>query len=316
MKEPRFVGIDVSKSQLDVASLPDGEIKEFSNNKRGIEKLVDWVQEEPPELVVLEATGGLEIAVSVALFEAGLSLSITNPRRVRDFAKATGRLAKTDRIDAMVLADFAMKMRPEPTPVPDEHSRRMSALMTRRRQVMSMITAEKNRLCSAHDDVAPSLRAHIAWLEDERDDIDKELCDTIRSNPDSAAKEDILCSVPGVGPVLTATLLVDLPELGDLDRKQVAALVGVAPLNRDSGQHRGKRFCWGGRARVRNTLYMAALSASKHNPIIRPFYERLIAAGKPQKVALTACMRKLLIILNAMMRDMTPWQPRIDPLPA
>lgn len=316
MKEPRFVGIDVSKSQLDVASLPDGEVKEFPNSKRGIEKLVQWVQEDPPELVVLEATGGLEMAVSVALFEAGVCVSIANPRRVRDFAKAARYLAKTDRIDAMVLADFALKMRPEPTAMPDERRRRMSALTTRRRQVMSMITAEKNRLCSAHDDVAPSIKAHIAWLKDQRNAIDKEIHDTIRSDPDTAAKGDILSSVPGVGPVLTATLLVDLPELGQLDRKQVAALVGVAPLNRDSGQHQGKRFCWGGRGKVRPTLYMAALSAATYNPIIRPFYEKLVTAGKPKKVALTACMRKLLIILNAMMRDMKPWEPRINSSPA
>ena len=179
-----------------------------------------------------------------------------------------------------------------------------------------MITAEKNRLRSAHPEVAPRLRTHIAWLQEERDGIDRELYDEIRSDPVSTAKSRLLCSVPGVGDVLSATLLVELPELGQLDRKQIAALVGVAPLNRDSGQYRGQRFCWGGRAKVRSTLYMGALSASRSNPIIRPFYERLLAAGKPQKVALTACMRKLLIILNAMMRDMTPWQPTNDMLSA
>jgi transposase len=316
MEALRFVGIDVSKSQLDAASLPDGEITEFSNDERGIEQLVKWVQERTPELIVLEATGGLETAVSVALFEAGCALAITNPRQVRDFARAAGKLAKTDKIDAMVLADFAMRMRPEPKAVPDAQSRRLSALMTRRRQIVTMITAEKNRLPSAHPELAPSIRIHIAWLEEERDGIDKELHDEIRSDPVSVAKGDLLCSVPGVGPVLTATLLIELPELGELDRKQIAALVGVAPLNRDSGQHRGKRFCWGGRARVRTALYMGALSASRSNPMIRPFYERLVAAGKPKKVALTACMRKLLIILNAMIRDMTPWQPTSDLLPA
>lgn len=316
MLEPRFIGIDVSKSQLDAASLPDGEAKEFTNDERGIEQLVSWAQERIPELIVLEATGGLETAVSVALFEAGCALSITNPRQVRDFAKATGHLAKTDKIDAIVLADFAMKIHPEPTTLPDAHSRRMSALMTRRRQIVSMISAEKTRLASAHPEVSPRLKIHIAWLKEERDEIDKELHDQIRRDPVSDAKAKLLCSVPGVGPVLTATLLVDLPELGQVDRKQVAALVGVAPLNRDSGKHRGKRFCWGGRARVRKTLYMAALSASRSNPTIQSFYQRLIAAGKPPKVALTACMRKLLIILNAMMRDMTPWQPTSDTLPA
>jgi len=316
MLEPRFVGIDVSKAVLDVASLPDGEVKQFTNDECGIEQLVSWVQEYVPELIVLEATGGLETAVSVALFEAGFALSITNPRKVRDFARATGHLAKTDKLDAVVLADFALKIRPEPTTLPDAHSRHLSALMSRRRQIVSMITAEKNRLGSAHPEVAPRLGIHIAWLEEELKAITKELHNGIRSDPISEAKGKLLGSVPGVGPVLTATLLVELPELGEVNHKQIAALVGVAPLNRDSGQHRGKRFCWGGRARVRTTLYMAALSASRTNPTIRPFYQRLIDAGKPPKVALTACMRKLLIILNAMMRDMAPWQPASDMLPA
>jgi transposase len=313
--EPRFVGIDVSKIRLDVAIAPDGQVGEFANDQDGIAQLVKWVASFSPELVVVEATGGMEMAVAVAVYAAGCNVVIENPRKVRDFARATGQLAKTDKIDAVVLADFAMKVRPEPRPLPDEHSRRLSALLSRRRQIVSMIVAEKNRLARAHPDVTPRVMIHIAWLEEELNDIDKELHREIRRNPISQAKGQLLRSVPGVGPVLTNTLLIELPELGSLNRKQVAALVGVAPLNRDSGQHRGKRFCWGGRARVRTVLYMAALSASRYNPTIRRFHQRLIAAGKPQKVALTACMRKLLIILNAMVRDMQPWRATGPTLP-
>jgi len=314
--EPRFVGIDVSKAQLDVAIAPDDQVGEFANDQDGITELVKWVSSFSPELVVVEATGGLETGVVVAVHEAGCNVVIENPRKVRDFARATGQLAKTDKIDAVVLADFAMRVRPEPRPLPDEHSRRLSALLSRRRQLVSMIAAEKNRLARAHSDVAPRISMHIAWLEQERDETDKELHREIRNNPISQEKDKLLRSVPGVGPVLTKTLLIELPELGQLNRKQVAALVGVAPLNRDSGQHRGKRFCWGGRARVRTVLYMAALSAAQYNPTIRRFHQRLIAAGKPQKVALTACMRKLLIILNAMIRDMEPFSATRPTLPA
>lgn len=311
-----FVGIDVCKSQLDVAVAPDGQVGEFANAREGIAKLIDWLSSLSPELVVVEATGGLETSVAVAVYAAGYNVVIENPRKVRDFARATGRLAKTDKIDAVVLADFAMRVCPEPRALPDEHSRRLSALLSRRRQLVSMIAAEKNRLARAHSDVAPRISVHIAWLEGELDETDKELHGEIRRDPVSHEKGKLLRSVPGVGPVLTQTLLIELPELGQLNRKQVAALVGVAPLNRDSGQHRGKRFCWGGRARVRTVLYMAALSAARYNPTIRQFHQRLIAAGKPPKVALTACMRKLLIILNAMIRDMEPFCATRPTLPA
>jgi len=308
MSQERFVGIDVSKELLDVAAAPDGESHTYTNDEKGIRQLVEQLQPIPPALIVLEATGNLEIPVAVALAAAGFQVAIINPRQARDFAKATGRLAKTDKIDAVALAEFAQKIRPEPRPIPDQQRRRLAAQMSRRRQLIGMLVQEKNRLTSAHPDLQADLTEHIGWLQQKLDCLDQELRAELRRSPICREKEQLLRKVPGVGPVLSSTLLIELPELGQVTHKQIAALVGVAPLNRDSGRRRGKRSCWGGRAKVRQVLYMAALSASRHNPTIQPFYARLIAAGKPEKVALTACMRKLLIILNAMMRDMQPWQ--------
>lgn len=309
MDQERFVGIDVSKELLDVAVAPDGGPQEYSNDENGIRQLVEDLQALAPALIVLEATGNLELPAAAALTASGLQVAIINPRQARDFAKATGRLAKTDKIDAAALAEFAQKVQPDVRSIPDDQRQRLSALMSRRRQLMGMLVQEKNRLTSAHPDLRDDLREHIDWLQQRLDDLDRDLRAELRRSPICREKEKLLRNVPGVGPVLTSTLLIELPELGQVEHKQIAALVGVAPLNRDSGRRRGKRSCWGGRAKVRRVLYMAALSASRHNPTIRSFYVRLIAAGKPEKVALTACMRKLLIILNAMMRDMQPWQP-------
>ena len=309
MDEERFVGIDVSKELLDVAVVPDGESQQYSNDENGIRQLVEHLQALAPALIVLEATGNLELPAAAALTAAGLQVAIVNTRQARDFAKATGRLAKTDKIDAAALAEFAQKVEPEPRPIPDQQRQRLNALMSRRRQLLGMLVQEKNRLTSAHPDLHADLREHIAWLQQKLDDLDRDLRSELRRSPICREKEQLLRKVPGVGPVLTSTLLIELPELGQINHRQIASLVGVAPLNRDSGRRRGKRSCWGGRAKVRRVLYMAALSASRHNPIISQFYTRLLAAGKPEKVALTACMRKLLIILNAMIRDMQPWQP-------
>lgn len=304
-----YVGIDVSKDHLDVAVAPTGEIHSFANDQKGIRDLVDTLSSVSPTIVVLEATGGLEIAAAAELGLAGLAVAIINPRQARDFAKAMGRLAKTDTIDAGVLADFAQRVQPEPRPMPDEQTQRLSALITRRRQMIEMMVAEKNRLRRTHFEIRARLKAHIAWLEQALDEIDDDLDHEVRKSPLWREKEDLLRSVPGVGPVLSITLLAQLPELGSLNRKQIAALVGVAPLNRDSGRWRGHRTCWGGRANVRCALYMGALTAIRYNPVIKVFYDRLVAKGKAKKVALVACMRKLLIILNAMMRDNKPWLP-------
>jgi transposase len=240
---------------------------------------------------------------------AGVPVVVVNPRHVRDFAKATGKLAKTDALDAQMLAHFAEVMRPEARPLPDEQTQTLAAILTRRRQLVEMLTAEKNRLASARKPVRKSLRAHIAWLERELSHTDSDLAHAIRESPVWREKEELLQSTPGVGPVVTTTLLANLPELGTLTAKQIAALVGVAPFNRDSGTLRGKRTVWGGRAQVRAVLYMGTLVATRFNPVIHAFYQRLCAAGKAKKVALTACMRKLLIILNAMLKHRTPWRP-------
>jgi transposase len=309
VNQDRFVGIDVSKDALDVAIAPDGVSKQFTNDKNGIGQLVEHLQSLAPALIVLEATGNLELPAAAALKAAGLQVAIVNPRQSRHFAQCTGKLAKTDRIDAATLAEYAQKIRPEPRPVPDQQRQRLNALMSRRRQLIGMLVQEKNRLSSAHPDVRADVREHIDWLQQRLDDLDRDLRSELRLNPDCREKEKLMRKVPGVGSVLTMTLLIELPELGQIDHRKIASLVGVAPLNRDSGLRRGKRSCWGGRAKVRRVLYMAALSASRHNPVISQFYARLIAAGKPEKVALTACMRKLLTILNAMIRDMQPWQP-------
>lgn len=305
-----FVGIDVSKAQLDVALRPEGRFA-APNTEVGIAQVLTHLQAVSPTLVVLEATGGLEIPLTGALAAAGMPVVVVNPRQVRDFATATGKLAKTDALDAQTLAHFAEVMRPEPRPLPDEQTQTLAALLTRRRQLVEMLTAEKNRLASARTPVRKSLRTHITWLERELSHTDSDLAHAIRESPVWREKEELLQSTPGVGPVVTTTLLANLPELGTLTAKQIAALVGVAPFNRDSGTLRGKRTVWGGRAQVRAVLYMGTLVATRFNPVIRAFYQRLCAAGKPKKVALTACMRKLLIILNAMLKHRTPWRPEL-----
>jgi transposase len=302
------VGIDVAKDRLDVAQRPGTEVWWVTNDDRGIADLVARLRALRPTLVVLEATGGIELPVVGALAAAGLPVVVVNPRQTREFARATGRLAKTDAIDAQVLARFAEAVRPALRPLPDAATQQLSGLVARRRQVIEMLTAEKNRLRTAAPAVRDHIKEHILWLEGSLSDLDSELGQVIHSSNIWRAQDDLLQSTPGVGTVLSTTLLAHLPELGTLNRKEIAALVGVAPLNRDSGTMRGRRTVWGGRSDVRTALYMAALAATRFNPVIRAFYQRLEAAGKPKKVALTACMRKLLTILNAMMRHQTRWQ--------
>ncbi len=296
---PVFIGIDVSKAHLDVAVLSSGETWQEPNDEAGIAHLVGRVRALGPTLVVLEATGGLEMPVAVV-----------NPRQVRDFAKSLGLLAKTDSLDAQVIAQFAQRVCPTPRPLPDVQAQELSALLARRRQLIQMRTAEENRLGST---MMPALRQeiqeHLAWLEERLQRLDDDLGNRLRESPLWREKEDLLRSVPGVGPVLSSTLLADLPELGTLARKQIAALVGVAPINHDSGRRKGQRHIRGGRAQVRSTLYMATIASTRCNPIIRFFYLRLCAQGKPKKVALVASMHKFLIILNAMLKHRTPWNP-------
>jgi transposase len=300
-----FVGIDVSQVRLDIAVRP-GTSFSIMHDESAIATLVEQLRALSPTLIVLEATGGMEIPLTSALATAGVPVVVVNPRQVRDFAKASGRLAKTDVLDAQVLAQFAEVMRPQLRRLPDAEARALATLLTRRRQLVEMLTAEKNRLLSTSSPIRKRVRAHIAWLDWELDHTNTELSEAIRQSPVWREKDDLLQSVPGVGPVLTSTLLANLPELGTLTHKQIAALVGVAPLNRDSGTLRGRRTVWGGRAQVRAVLYMSAIVAARFNPVIRAFYQRLHASGKVKKVALTACMRKLLTILNAMLKHRTP----------
>jgi transposase len=302
-----FVGIDVSKARLDVAVRPSGASESFLNDAAGIKELVKRLEEIQATLIVLEATGGVERGVTRALASAELPVVVVNPRQVRDFAKATGQLAKTDHIDAVVLARFAEAVRPAVRPLPDEITLELRALIARRRQITEMIVAENNRLGGVSKAVKKRIDAHIRWLEAELGRADKDLDQSIRHSPIWQENQDLLRTVPGIGPVVSRSLIAELPELGKLNRKQIAALVGVAPLNRDSGTLRGRRSIWGGRAAVRAVLYMAALVASRHNGVIRAFYQRLRSAGKAPKVALVACMRKLLTILNAMIKHKTRW---------
>lgn len=305
--ERTYVGIDVSKKCLDVVLRPSGEYLEATNDEQGIRSLVARLEEACPALVVLEATGGLEQTVAAALALASIPVAVVNPRQVRDFAKAVGRLAKTDKIDAAVLSHFAEAVRPEPRPLADEDARELHALVLRRRQILDMITAESNRARTAPKSLKRRIKAHLRWLKKELERANEDLERAVRESPVWREKDDLLRSVPGVGPTLSATLLAELPELEHLDRRRLAALVGVAPLNRDSGTLRGIRTTWGGRSSVRKTLYMATLSATRSNPAIQEFYGRLVAAGKPKKVALTACMRKLLAIVGAVLRNRSPW---------
>jgi transposase len=306
-----FVGIDVSKAQLDVGVSGSDDVSSLPNSEPGISELVRWLGELSPTLVVMESTGGFEVPAAAALAASGVPVVIANPRQVRDFARATGQLAKTDQIDAHILALFAERVRPVPRPLPDEAARELDAIIGRRRQIIDMLTAEKNRLGFALAPVQKGIKKHIRWLERQLSDVDSDLDELIRNSPVWRTKNDLLRDVPGVGPNLARTLIAELPELGQLTHKQIAALVGVAPFSRDSGLMRGKRMIWGGRSSVRTALFLSTWSASKWNPVIRVFYQRLRANGKPPKVAMVACMRKLLVILNAMIRDGREWDPSI-----
>ena len=307
---PLFVGIDVAKDTLDVAVRPTTETWTVGNDEAGITALVTQLQTVTPTLVVLEATGGFQGAVTAALAAAGLPVVVVNPRQVHAFARAVGILAKTDRIDARVIAHFAEAVRPIPRPLPDAETQELRALLGRRRQLIEMLTAEGHRLASAPPSVRDAIQQHLTWLEDQRTVLEDTMTQRIQASAGWQAKDEVLRSIPGVGPILARTMVGQVPELGTLDAKPLAALVGVAPFNRDSGTLRGRRTVYGGRAEVRAVLYMGALVATKHNPVIKAFYKRLCAAGKAKKVALTACMHKLLTIMNAMVRDMIPWQPR------
>jgi transposase len=304
-----FVGIDVARASLDIATRPTGDRWQVGNDPTGIGALVARLQAVQPVLIVMEATGGLETAVVAALGSVGLPVVAVNPRQVRDFAKAVGQLAKTDALDAQVLAHFAEAVRPAVRPLPDAATRELSALVTRRRQLVEMLTAEENRRKTASTAIRADIGEHIAWLRKRLQGVDRELSQAIRGSALWREQEDLLRSVPCIGPALSAILLADLPELGTLGCKQLAALVGLAPLNRDSGTLRGKRTIWGGRASVRAALYMGALVGSRCNPVLRAMYTRLVAAGKTTKRALTACMHKLLPILNAMLKHRTTWAP-------
>jgi transposase len=307
-----FVGIDVAKAELVVGERPSAAQWTVPNEEAGIRTLTERLLTEQPALIVLEATGGYELAAVGALAAAGLPVVVVNPRQIRDFARATGQLAKTDALDAGVLALFAERVRPPVRPVATEEQTDLAAVLARRRQLLEMLVAERNRLGQVFGRqtklVKRSLKQHIAYLERELRMTDTELGERIRKSPVWCAQDDLLRSVPGVGPVLAVTLLAEVPELGSLTRKEIAKLVGVAPLNRDSGTLRGQRAIVGGRSAVRAALYMAALVATRHNTAIRTFYQRLVAAGKPKKLALPACMRKLLIILNAIMKTNKRWQ--------
>ena len=303
------IGIDVSKAMLDVAVHPTGQRWQVPNDPDGIADLVSRLQELVPERIVLEATGGLEVPAVAALGSVGLPVVAVNPRQARDFARATGRLAKTDALDASVLAQFGAVINPAVRPLRDDAARRLAALLARRRQVLGMRVAEHNRLAATReDDLRADIREHLRWLDKRLDGLDGELRDHVRASPLWRAKDDLLRSVPGVGPVLSVTLLAEVPELGTLGHKQIAALVGVAPINRDSGTMRGRRTTSGGRAAVRAALFMATVAAVRFNPSLRLRYQHLLQAGKAKKVALVACMHTLVRTLNAMLRHMRPWQ--------
>jgi transposase len=307
----RGVGVDVSKARLDAAVSDLEATWSLPNSDEGIRELIERLRPLQPSLVVMEATGGFEVAIAAALAEAQIPVVVANPRQVRDFAKATGRLAKTDVIDARTLALFAKRVQPAVRPLPDEAARTLNALVSRRRQIVEMITAEKNRLGFALKPLHKGIEKHIRWLERQLADVESDIDQMIRSSPIWQTRSDLLQQVPGVGPNLARTLLAELPELGLLSNKQIAALVGVAPLARDSGTFHGRRQVWGGRSSVRTALFLSVWSAARHNPVIRTFYERLRRNGKPAKVAQTASMRKLLTILNAMVRDNAHWDPAI-----
>lgn len=307
-KIERFVGIDVSKARLDVCVQPGGEEFSADNDEAGVAALVERLATGEACLVVLEATGGLQERAAAALAAAGLYVAVVNPRQVRDFARATGKLAKTDRLDAAVIAAFAQAVKPEPRALPDAERQALIDLVARRRQLVEMRAAEKVRRSQLAQALRPRLDAHLAFLDAAIAELDRDTGQALRGSSAWRAQDDLLASVPGIGPVARAVLAAKLPELGRLNRRQIAALVGVAPFNRDSGQMRGKRVICGGRADVRNVLYMATVAAVRCNPVIRAFHQKLKTAGKPPKVALTACMRKLLTILNAVIKAQSPWR--------
>ena len=303
----KVVGIDVSKATLDCAAVPDKRSMRVSNDDSGIAQLITWLREMQPDLVVLEASGGYETAAATALAGALFRMAVVNPRQVRDFAKAKGRLAKTDRIDAQVIAEFGVAIGPQVSPLPDEDTRSLQALLARRSQLVGMRTQELNRVAQASAGLRPQIKDHIAWLNEAIRKCDIDLTAHLRSSSAWKAKDDLFRSMPGIGPINSRMLMACLPELGQLNRQKISALVGVAPFNRDSGQFKGQRRIWGGRAQIRQTLYMAAVTARRCNPVIRAYYERLTARGKPHKVAMVACMRKMLIILNTMTKNHVNW---------
>ena len=306
---PGYVGIDVSKDRLDVHVRPSGQVFTVTRDGLGLEQLTNRLIALVPALIVLEATGGFELTVVAALAGASLPVAVVNPRQIRDFARATGRLAKTDTLDAQIIALFAERIRPEPRPIADADSQILGELIARRRQVVEMIGMESNRLRQASDlRVQRTIQATLKTLETQLAELDRDISDTVKGSPVWRATDKLLTSVPGVGDVTARTLIADLPELGQLDRRRIAALVGVAPINRDSGQMRGRRTIAGGRTDVRSVLYMATLSATQWNPVISDHYKALVERGRPKKVALVACMRRLLGILNAILRTKTPWQ--------
>lgn len=308
-QDRKVVGIDVSKKALDCAAVPLKASMQFANEEAGIAKLLSWLREIEPDLVIMEASGGYETAVATALIGALFRMAIINPRQVRDFAKATGRLAKTDRIDAQVIAEFGVAVNPHVRALPDEDTRALQSLLARRSQLVAMRTQERNRLAQASTAMRVQIKDHIAWLDEAIRRCDIDLTAKLRSSPVWKAKEDLFRTMPGIGPINSRMFMACLPELGQLNRQKICALVGVAPFNRDSGLFKGKRCIWGGRAQVRDALFMAALTAKRCNPIIRTLYERLTARGKPHKVAMVACMRKMLIILNTMAKNNAPWNP-------
>jgi transposase len=309
MSDKRVAGIDVSKSSLDVALLPSGETVQAGNDPAGIAELGKRLKAAGLDLVVMEATGGYETAVATTLVAAGLRVAVVNPRQVRNFARATGRLAKTDRIDAQVIAAFGVAVEPHIVQLPDEQAQELDGLLVRRAQLVAMRVQELNRLELSQGAARKQIKLHIAWLDQAIDKLDIDLTAGLRSSPAWRAKDELYRSFKGIGPVTSSTMVIALPELGRIDRRAIAALVGLAPFNRDSGIMRGRRRIYGGRARIRTLLYMAATTAVRSNPVIKAFYERLKSRGKPHKVAMVACMRKMLTILNAMARDGTPWTP-------
>ncbi len=303
-----FVGIDVSKARLDVACRPAGQACRHTNDPQGVAALVAWLAGLSPTLIVLEATGGYELDLAAALAAAGLPVAVVNPRQARDFAKATGRLAKNDPLDAACLAHFAEAIRPQPRPLPAAEVRALDALLARRRQLLDMLTMERDRLGTCHDGrIRADLEAHIRWLQGRVSDSDQALKEAVQHSPVWREKDDLLRSIPGIGPVASRTLLGALPELGQLSGRQAAALAGLAPYDDDSGTRKGQRFVQGGRADVRCVLYMAALAAAKHNPALKAFKERLARAGKKAKVILTAVARKLVVLANAVLKSRRPW---------